>query len=36
MDYEKEREKQAAAADVEADVNVANAVDEVMKKYENL
>ena len=34
MDYEKEREKQAAAADVEADVNVANAVDEVMKKYD--
>ena len=34
MDYEKEREKQAAAADVEADVNVADAVDEVMKKYD--
>ena len=34
MDYEKEREKQAAVADVEADVNVANAVDEVMKKYD--
>ena len=34
MDYEKERKKQAAAADVEADVNVADAVDEVMKKYD--
>ena len=34
MDYEKEREKQAAAADVEADVNDADAVDEVMKKYD--
>ena len=34
MDYEKEREKQVAAADVEADVNVADAVDEVMKKYD--
>lgn len=34
MDYEKEREKQAAATDVEADVNVADAVDEVMKKYD--
>ena len=34
MDYGKEREKQAAAADVEADVNVADAVDEVMKKYD--
>ena len=34
MDYEQEREKQAAAADVEADVNVADAVDEVMKKYD--
>ena len=34
MDYEKEREKQSAAADVEADVNVADAVDEVMKKYD--
>ena len=34
MDYEKEREKQAAAADVEADVNVADAVDEVMTKYD--
>ena len=34
MDYEKEREKQAAATDVEADVNVTDAVDEVMKKYD--
>ena len=34
MDDETEREKQAAAADVEADVNVADAVDEVMKKYD--